>query len=361
MGGSQLFAITALLSAFVDFFVLAGLAWQYRATIQRSRALRIVYPISWAIFLIFGWTYWQILFVPENYVFAVQTVARPFNTVMLNTVAAIVALSTAHSAKIQAQARELAEAERKAVEIQRQQLAAEKQWLDERSDFLTIIGHEFRTPLAQIVGYLTMLADILPAIVSQLPHDEDTADQLQLFAEGAISGAARLRVMLRLFNATRDAPRIAPVNLCEIVYKAVYDEDLYAATRRKPEDVAINVVCVPLIVEGDAEMIETAVFELVRNALKATRKGFVKVEVSEAGEHAVIAIEDNGRGIEPGQARRIWEAGYQDGSSHLRRPNEGSGYGLPVVLHIAQAHGGDAALEWTEPGEGSRFAIYLPL
>lgn len=108
-------------------------------------------------------------------------------------------------------------------------------------------------------------------------------------------------------------------------------------------------------------MLETAVFELVRNALKATKEGYITIQVEIGKEYVVLAVEDNGRGIEPSESARIWEAGYQSQEDHRTRHNEGAGYGLAVVLHVARLHGGDAALEWSEPGEGSRFAIYLPV
>lgn len=361
MNASQIFAAVALTSAIADFLILAGVAWQHWKTIDKSRSLKAIYPLTWGIFVMFAFGYWRILAEPSSSQQISQELFRPMVIIFLNTLLAVAILATLHSAKIEAQAAELAETQQKAIESEKRRLAAEKSWLDERQTFLVIIGHELRTPIGMITGYMELFAKTLPDLLAELGAAPEAADQLRVLADGAISGAARLSIMLRMFNATNDRPRLMPLNLCEVVYKAVNDPDLYVATRRTTDDVPITISCAPIFVEGDAEMLGTAVFELVRNSLKATRSGYINVQVEKAGNIAVIAVEDNGRGIMPGDINRIWEAGYQNSEDHRTRNNEGAGYGLAVVLHVARLHGGDAALEWTEPEKGSRFAIYLPV
>ena len=360
MNANQIFAASALISAIADFLILVGVAWWHYPTINRSRALKAIYPISWAIFALFAYGYWHILAEPDNAQQISRDIFRPLVVIFLNTLLVVAILATLHGVKIEAQAAELAESAQKAMQSEAQRLAAEKRWLDERQEYLVIIGHELRTPINLITGYLDLLAGILPSIPTGPDGDAETLAHLRQFTEGAISGAARLRIMLRMFNATSDKPRLVPLHLCDVVYRAINDPDLYTATRRSPADVPITVDCAPVYATADADMLGTAVFELVRNSLKATRNGYIKIEVSCSGETAVVAVEDNGRGILSGDVRRIWEAGYQSQEDHRTRQNEGAGYGLAVVLHIARLHGGDAALEWTEPEVGSRFAIYLP-
>jgi signal transduction histidine kinase len=358
---SQLFAITALMSAIIDAVVLAAVAWQYKDTIRQSRSLRLIYPIAWGVFLVFGWTYWQILFEPDNYDFAVKSVARPFNTVVLNTLLVIVMLATAHSAKILAQAHEIQKAHQEAIAAEQELVESQKRSLEERENYLVIIGHELRTPLHIIVMYLSMFLEFLPAISEELPKESEAIKHIERFAQGAIDGSARLRVMLRMFSAITERPHYEPVNLCDVVEQAINDADLYTATRRERGHVAVNLQCRPVIVEADFKMLETAVFALVQNAIKATAKGYIQVVVSEKSDFATIAVEDTGKGVPQEIRNRIWEPGFQDGSNHMKRPDEGAGYGLATVLHVARAHGGDAALEESEVGKGSRFAIYIPI
>jgi signal transduction histidine kinase len=361
MNTSQLFAVAALVSAIVDFVLLTGVAWHHRATINASRALKIIYPLCWAIYLIFSWGYWYILAYPSPGDTAARAVLRPSVIVLLNVLLAIAVLATLHNAKIDAQAAELEYERTRSADSERKRLAAEKRWLEERGQFLSVIGHELRTPINLITGYLTLLADLLPLISQDLAHNQEMARNLKTFADGAISGAARLRVMVRMFDATSDQPRIIPLDLCDVVHRAINNEDLYTATRRTAEMVPITVDCQSLFLHGDADMLETAVFELIRNGLKATETGYIQVVVAQAGDIAIVAVEDNGRGILAADVPRIFEPGWQNSESYLRRNNEGSGYGLAMVRHVAHLHGGDVALEWTEPDEGSRFAMYLKM
>ncbi len=357
MNANQILAACALVSAIADFLFLVGVAWRNYPTIDRSGTLKVIYPLCWGIFGSVAYGYWRILAEPESARQIMDTLFQPMVIIFLNTLLVVATLATLHGGKLQAQAAELAVSVQNAAESEKRRLDTEKRWLDERQQFLVVIGHELRTPINLITGYLEMLAGILPA----LSADEEAVGHLRQFAEGAISGAARLRVMLRMFNATSNTPNMVPLNLCDVVYRAIHHPDLYTATRRGPADVPITINCNPAFVQGDNEMLETAVFELVRNALKATKEGYITIQVEIGKEYVVLAVEDNGRGIEPSESARIWEAGYQSQEDHRTRHNEGAGYGLAVVLHVARLHGGDAALEWSEPGEGSRFAIYLPV
>jgi signal transduction histidine kinase len=73
----------------------------------------------------------------------------------------------------------------------------------------------------------------------------------------------------------------------------------------------------------------------------------------------VISVRDRGVGIAQAEQARIFEKFYRVGRSETQG-RRGSGVGLALVRHIAQAHGGDVTVE-SAPGEGSRFALRLPL
>jgi signal transduction histidine kinase len=73
----------------------------------------------------------------------------------------------------------------------------------------------------------------------------------------------------------------------------------------------------------------------------------------------VIEVADEGIGIPPGEAERIFEKFYRIGRSETLG-TRGSGVGLSLVKHIAEAHGGRVTVE-SRPGQGSRFSLYLPV
>jgi signal transduction histidine kinase len=77
------------------------------------------------------------------------------------------------------------------------------------------------------------------------------------------------------------------------------------------------------------------------------------------GNRVAVDIADDGIGIPAGEAERIFEKFYRIGRSETQG-SRGSGVGLALVKHIAEAHGGRVSVE-SRPGEGSRFTLYLPV
>ena len=113
--------------------------------------------------------------------------------------------------------------------------------------------------------------------------------------------------------------------------------------------------------EWDGPAVQQAVVNLLDNAMKHTPEGSViKVELEMTCDQKIrIAIVDQGPGIKKEEQERIFDAFYRLGSE-LRRETRGSGIGLSIVKHVAEAHGGRIFLEST-PGQGSRFVLELPL
>jgi two-component system phosphate regulon sensor histidine kinase PhoR len=110
-------------------------------------------------------------------------------------------------------------------------------------------------------------------------------------------------------------------------------------------------------VTGDAERIERAVMNLVQNALKFTPAGGeVRVTAREESGEVRIEVADNGSGIDERDLPRIFERFYKADNS---RRTVGSGLGLALVKHTAEAHGGKVSVE-SEMGRGSKFTISLP-
>ena len=115
--------------------------------------------------------------------------------------------------------------------------------------------------------------------------------------------------------------------------------------------------------EGDAEQLETAVTNLVQNAVSHSGdRGRVVVstrrEDADDGEVTAIAVSDNGIGIAPEEQDRIFERFYRVDFARSRQTG-GTGLGLSIVKEIAEGHGGDVTV-WSRPGSGSTFTLRLP-
>lgn len=110
----------------------------------------------------------------------------------------------------------------------------------------------------------------------------------------------------------------------------------------------------------DAAAVEQALENLIDNAIKYSgERKTVRVTAARAGDAVAIAVEDEGIGIPPAEHARIFEKCYRVGRSDTQG-RRGSGVGLALVRHVAEAHGGRVTVA-SRPGEGSRFTIVLPV
>jgi signal transduction histidine kinase len=215
-----------------------------------------------------------------------------------------------------------------------------------RQEILSLVSHDLRSPLTVVRGYLDILD---PQVPEGQAHDAVT---------GAQRAVQRMETLLNdLLNATRAerafAPSVMrPVDLGEVARSVVASLQLgtdQELSLHAEEDV---------LVLGDASRLEQAVTNLVGNALKHGRPGgVVRVEVSARDERARLSVADDGPGIEPEIADRVFERGVR-GAAADGLP--GMGLGLYIVRIVAEAHGGSVALEPHE-GPGALFVFTLPL
>jgi signal transduction histidine kinase len=109
----------------------------------------------------------------------------------------------------------------------------------------------------------------------------------------------------------------------------------------------------------DAAAVEQALTNLIDNAIKYSgERRTVRVAAARVGDEVALSVADEGIGIPPGEHARIFEKFYRVGRSDTQG-RRGSGVGLALVRHVAEAHGGRVTVE-SRPGEGSRFTIFLP-
>lgn len=117
-----------------------------------------------------------------------------------------------------------------------------------------------------------------------------------------------------------------------------------------------------LEINGEAEQIQAALAKLVENAITYSKDGStinVVAKANEGGTEAVISVLDRGVGIAIGEQSRIFERFYR-GDNQNDHSGDGIGLGLAIVKHVALTHHGSASV-WSSPGQGSTFALVLPL
>jgi signal transduction histidine kinase len=222
-----------------------------------------------------------------------------------------------------------------------------------KTDFLDMAAHELRTPLTVISGYLSILRE--GAFGPAPPRWDDPLRILD-------AKAAELRRLVDdlLLAARLETGRLEgmsqPIDLREVVEQSAQAAD-DVPELLLPED--------PVVISGDREQVGRLVDQLVNNALAYGREGsqrWARIELEarpEQGE-ARLAVEDQGRGLPPDIGERIFERFYRyEDPDHPMVP--GTGLGLYIARELAGRHGGRVEVEWSERGEGSRFAAFLPL
>jgi signal transduction histidine kinase len=230
----------------------------------------------------------------------------------------------------------------------------ELQLAETRSRFVSAVSHELKTPLTAI----RMFAETL-----QLGRSTDPEVHAE-YLETIVNESERLT---RLLNNVLDFSKIErgqkvyrpePACLAEIVESSARAMRYPLQQQQVELTVQIEDGVPPARVDRDA--VEQAILNLLANAMKYSGGSQdIALRLRRANGFAAIEVADRGPGIEPDEQERIFEQFYRV----LTRQNEGipgTGLGLTLVRHIAEAHGGRATVQ-SAPGQGSTFTIHLPL
>jgi signal transduction histidine kinase len=239
---------------------------------------------------------------------------------------------------------ELVEHQRRAVE-QLEKLNSAK------SNFVSIVSHEFRTPLTGIQGF------------SELMRDEDLSlVEMKEYAGDINTDAQRLnRMITEMLDLDRMESGQMTLNRERTDINAVIAE---AADRlsANPGRHPIQLRCDPdlPLVEIDADKIKQVLLNLLSNAVKYSPEGGpITITTRVEGGMVHVFVRDEGMGIPPDSVDKVFER-YSRIESGATRYIQGTGLGLPISRQIIEMHGGRAWVESTL-GEGSVFQFTLPL
>ena len=220
-----------------------------------------------------------------------------------------------------------------------------------RTDFVANISHELKTP----VGAIALLAETL-----EVENDSVVAERLagRIHVEALRVGRTieDLLELSRIESATAHPDR--RVDLCEIIGEAV--TRLRPAAEQAGVEFAVTISeQVPLTVAGDRRQLQSAVTNLLDNAVKYSDPGSsVDVVADVDGDRVRVTIADHGIGIPARDLERIFERFYRVDQARSRATG-GTGLGLSIVRHIVSNHGGTIEVD-SRLGEGSAFTLDLP-
>jgi signal transduction histidine kinase/ActR/RegA family two-component response regulator/HAMP domain-containing protein len=231
-----------------------------------------------------------------------------------------------------------------------------------KDEFLAMLGHELRNPLAPIVTALHLMA--------RRAGDESAMERRIIERQVAH--------LLRLVDDLLDVSRIArgkiqierePVDLKAVVERAL--ELTQPALERRALQVEVSLPPAPVVVSGDAVRLAQVLSNLLTNAAKFTPgdapiRVRLRTQRSEAAgaddgaDEAEVVVEDEGSGIAPELLPKVFDL-FTQGEQGMDRHAGGLGLGLAIVKTLVQLHGGSVQAESGGLGRGARFTVRLPL
>lgn len=233
-------------------------------------------------------------------------------------------------------------------------IAHEMEILKLKSDFVSSVSHEFKTPLTSIKA----LAERLQS--DKVVGPERMKQYFSLISQNA-EQLTRLVKNLLDFSKIEEGKieyNFAPTDIAQLVTQQIHNfekSEVHKNARLRahiPDDIP------PLLVDGEA--LSQALNNLLDNAFKfSLADGEVEIRVKKDEKNVVIQVADKGIGIPQDELDKIFDKFYQ-GSNAVKHSAKGTGLGLTLVKHTAEAHGGNVSVR-SEVGKGSTFSLFLPI
>jgi|KBSMisStaDraftv2_1062788.scaffolds.fasta_scaffold00798_1 PAS domain S-box-containing protein len=221
-----------------------------------------------------------------------------------------------------------------------------------KDEFLAMLGHELRNPLAPIVTTLKLMA---MRDDSRFLHERNVIER-------------QVGNLARLVDDLLDVARIARgdvqlrrerVAVADILARAAEIAAPLLEIRRHVLD--IGNIDAKVAVDADALRLSQVFANLLNNAARYTPEGgTIEVRAEQRGDACVVTVADDGIGIEPDLLPRIFEL-FVQGAQGPERASGGLGVGLALVKNLVSLHGGSVAAASAGRGHGSTFTVTLPL
>ena len=239
--------------------------------------------------------------------------------------------------------------------VRAQELQANAEAANQRqNEFLSMLAHELRNPLAPIVMAAEMLREILSAH-PQLPRIYDIVSR-------------QATHMTQLIDSLMEASRVStgkitlhkrPLLLSEVIEHAVGISQPFIDGRK--QKLIVNLPTVPVVIEGDLVRLAQVFSNLLINATKfSPEHDCITISACLLTDTVSVSVKDHGVGIAPEIASFIFDL-FTQGPRTLERSQGGLGIGLSLVRMLAEMHGGTASVHSDGEGLGSEFVVTLPL
>ena len=250
-------------------------------------------------------------------------------------------------------ATDITEQRRSQEALQRQRRALEEADR-QKNEFLAMLAHELRNPLAP----LRSAADLLQRLLVEPSQPRRTVDIIE----------RQVTQLTRLVDDLLDISRItqgkielrrAPQRLDHLISNSI--ESVELLVREKGHAVSVHSGPRPLMVMGDPQRLVQCFGNVLANAAKyMPPSGEIRVRTRQEGSNAIVTISDDGIGISADMLPKVFDL-FAQGERMLDRSQGGLGIGLAIVKRLVEMHGGSVAVFSDGPDRGATFEIRLPV
>jgi PAS domain S-box-containing protein len=222
----------------------------------------------------------------------------------------------------------------------------------QKNEFLAMLAHELRNPLAPICNALHLMK--MPGAESVMV--DEARDMMERQTHQLVRLVDDLLDVSRIIRGNIDLRR-EHVDLAAAVHRAV--ETAHPVIDAHGHQLNVSLPDQPLFVEGDLIRLAQVIANLLTNAAKYTETaGRIRLAVERDNGHAIVRVSDSGVGIAPELLPRIFDV-FVQGDRSLARSQGGLGIGLTLVKRLVEMHGGTVAVSSPGLGHGSEFVIRL--
>ena len=232
-----------------------------------------------------------------------------------------------------------------------------QQLTEAKTQFIMATQHHLRTPLTSMIGYLDLLFGGTYGKVP--PKIKNTLMKFQVST----------RRLIRVVNALLDISQFqmgkqvvsleSGVSFDSLISEVM--EELQFEGKTRGLYLEYKPINKSLKIKADQEKLKVALFNIIDNAIKYTKKGGITVTLKKNNNKAQLSVKDTGIGIDPEQAKKLFKEVFARGKEAKKAYGMGRGIGVYVTGHIIRAHNGNIWAESEGKGKGTTFYIELPL
>ena len=227
-----------------------------------------------------------------------------------------------------------------------------------KDEFSSIASHELRNPMAIIKGNISMILAGDAGDVN--PEAKDILTDVMIAVE------RQIRLVNELLDTSRIEAGVINFNLHPSIQMDQLAQLLVNSLKSVAGNQNIEIKVAPPekplpAVQADHDKISQVLINLVTNAMKFTKRGFIEIQTRQKGDYVQTCVSDTGSGIPKDQQDLLFKKFSKPSSPTAGTISAGSGLGLYISKKYIEKQGGDIWLEKSEPGVGSTFCFSLPI